>query len=93
MLTQREYNKIENLINRYLANESSVTIREIREVADRLTPTSPKSGKEITFGTMCNYLRNKIPSHCNKYDLLYVLAFIKQTNEIKPEIKLGFFAA
>ena len=93
MITQREYETLEILIDRYLADESSVTIREIREVADRLTPTSPKSGKEITFGTMCNYLRNKIPSHCNKYDLLYVLAFIKQTNKIKPDIKVGFFTA
>jgi len=93
MITQKQYNKIEELINRYCANESSVTVKEIREFAETLTPTSPKSGKEVTFGTMCNYIRNKIPSHCNKYDLLYVLADIRMSNEIKPEKKLGFYNA
>ena len=93
MITQREYDTITEMINRYCEDERTITLSEIRTFADKLTPTSPKSGREVTFGTMCNYIRNKIPSHCNKYDLMYVLACIKQFNEIKPERKLGFFNA
>lgn len=93
MITLNEYNQITEMIHRYCADERSITVNEIRTFGERLTPTSPKSGKEVTFGTMCNYLRGKIPSHCSKHDLLCVLATIKQTNDLKPERKLGFFNA
>ena len=93
MITQKQYDKIYDMINRYLNDDRSVTANEIRTFAESLKPSSPKTGKQVTFGTMCNYLRGKIPSHCNKVDLLIVLARIKDTNEIVPEKNLGFFDA
>ena len=93
MITQTQYNKIKEMLSRYLDNESTVTLREINDLANTLTPTSPKSGKEVCFGTLCTYIWGDMPSHCNKYQLMYTLERIVQTNAIKPEKKLGFYDA
>ena len=93
MITQKQHDKIDEMINRYLSDERLITVNEIRTFGEKLTPTSPKSNREVTFGTICNYVRGKIPSHCTKYDLMYVLAYIRQSNEIKTVNRLGFFDA
>ena len=97
MITQKQYDKIKEMIDRYLTDNRSITANEIRTFAESLTPTSPKTGKAVTFGTMCNYVMGKIPSHCNKVDLLRTLNVIayndKSHGRIVPEKRLGFFDA
>ena len=97
MITQKQYDKIQEMISRYCTNERSITANEIRTFGESLNATSPKTGKAVTFGTMCNYVRGKIPSHCNKLDLLCTLNTIATYDNahglIVPEKKLGFFDA
>lgn len=97
MITQTQYDKISKIVGDYLNDPKQLKVSELRAFGESLTPTSPKSGKQVTFGTMCNYLRGKIPSHCNKFDLVYTLNSIAVYDGahgyIKPEKQLGFFAA
>lgn len=97
MITQKQYDKINKIVDDYFDNPKQVKLNDLRTFGESLTPTSPKTGKQVTFGTMCNYLKGKIPSHCNKLDLVDTLQIIAiydcAHNLIIPEKKLGFYDA
>ena len=94
MVTEFEKDKIHELILKYDANERNVSVKALKDFGQSLTPSSPKTGKPVTFGTMCQYVIRKIPSHCTKYDLLRVLAYIYVNDKVVPEkTERGFFSA
>lgn len=86
MITNNQRVQIQNLIHNYRIGEK-VTKDMIVSLCDSLTPTSYKTGKEITFGTYAVYSTGEQMKALRKDDLIWLL---NQILEEEP-LKLGFF--
>lgn len=89
MLSKAEAARVNELIDRYEADPRLVKKSEILELGNSLRPNSPKTGKEITFGTYANYIYKDLPSHLTKDELLKTLVYIVVDDD--QICKLGFF--
>ena len=90
MLTQQQARKLNDIIDRFVANAKSVTKKEILDFGEEIQPNSPKTGKPITFGSFAGYMFHDLPSHLNKYELIQALESIAD-DETQIQ-KVGFFS-
>ena len=93
MISNSQADKINELIDRYQANPKLVTKTEIMDLAYSLKPNSPKTGREITFGSYACYVYRDLPSHLNKHDLMVCLAMIITDESQIKKHEFGFFSA